>query len=250
MSLFRRDCVWMFILALLFSMGCEQEVVWVEPPSGSGGEDGWTPPPPPSQHVLTESAKFDWQLPTEALVPNPDCQMPSSINPATNEDLPWYGWIHKGVAYTCNGCPGGESLINGRWRFTPNVDDVSDTTGYEGYREVLLLDGNRFQMHIDGQDLGEPLEAVIEGWYFCGRKPEVPNQTKVFVVTGVYPEGAYGWETGLAFTVDTLMAGINELLFLYYLDVDTESTFGDASAPFCRIGSEIGGVVCEDPFGS
>jgi len=194
------------------------------------------------------SDKYEWSIPSASPERNAECkpQNTETYGPS----VPWEGFTHKGMTYTCNKCPGGDELLQGEWRAVFDVDDP--TVSYDAdpsYREYLKFDGNTFRNIIAGEDLGKQVTAVIEGWFLCSSKPETVNETKFFILTKVEPEGAFGWETGFVYSADTLMSDPNNILIGWYDGVVTTSggKYG-GTAPFCRIGMDVGGIPCTDPF--
>ncbi len=241
--------------ALLLA-ACESETKLVPPPDASTEDTSTTPDATveedtktgPPTHQLTSSAKYGWKLPATAPTPNPECKPPTAY---THQDsLPWQGFEYKGTLFTCNTCPGGLQSLQGEWKAMgdPNAEDP--TVPFERdptYRETFVVKGNRFTMHLAGEDLGTQAEAWIEGWYFCGSKPEIDNENKVFVVTKVSPEGAFGWEAGLTYSADILGEGAS-IFRGYHEAITTSGNAWIGSLPYCRIGSEFNGIICPDPF--
>ena len=98
--------------------------------------------------------------------------------------------------------------------------------------------------------LEQQVTLDITGWYFCGDKPEVPDNANVFFVDTVSYEGGFGWETGMVFSADPLKANADQLLFRWREGLN-EGPFTDDL--YCRIGAEIKTVAgetktCTDPF--
>jgi hypothetical protein len=191
---------------------------------------------------------YRWSLPTVPPTRNSEC------TPANTESygpsVPWTGFTFDGTTFTCNRCPGGDQLLQGKWRAIFDVDDPNAPYGPDPtFKETLEFDGNTFRNVLHGVDLGGTVTATIEGWFFCSSKPESVNETKFFVLTKVAPEGAFGWESGHVFTADTLMSDPHNMLLGWYDGVVTSAGSGWAgTAPYCRIGQEANGILCEDPF--
>lgn len=204
-------------------------------------------------HEMLSSAKWGWAIPGEAVTPT-NCQ--TSPDPEIyGPSLKWMGFQHGGTTYTCNRCPGGADLLQGTWRavFGEN-DDVDEPYDLDPtYREKWEVVGNTFRWTQEGKDPlpnGPNTYTVIEGWYFCGDQPEVPNKTDWFVITKMEPEGAFGWETGFVFTADILGEPTSFLLGWYDGVVTVNGPNWGGSAYYCRVGLDFYGKPCEDPFGS
>ena len=92
----------------------------------------------------------------------------------------------------------------------------------------------------------------MSGWYWCSSKPEVGNETKVFIVTELTPGDAFGYEPGYVFTTDLLNSteGGDKFAFWFYEGFNT----GDQVAEiYCRIGGDVatrsGDVkACAEPW--
>jgi hypothetical protein len=237
-----RDLSTLLVVVLSFSPACFED--------GNGSQFGpdITGTPPGDVTRANSSAKFEWSIPASVPSRNPECK---PVKPEVHgPSVPWSGFTHKGLTYTCNKCPGGDELLQGEWRAVFDVDDP--TVPYEGdptFREYIQFNGNTFRNILEGEDLGTKVGAVIEGWFFCSSKPETVNETKFFVLTKVEPEGAFGWETGFVYSADTLMSDPNNMLLGWYDGVVTSAggKYG-GTAPYCRIGSEVGDIPCTDPF--
>ena len=226
----------------LISSACFEE-------SGSGNGGGTDIVIPDGEVTRSGgSAKYEWSIPSTEPARNPECK--ERKTEVYGPSVPWEGFTHQGKTYSCNKCPGGDELLQGAWRAVFDVDDP--TVAYEAdpsYREYLKFDGNTFRNIIQGNDLGQTVTAVIEGWFFCSSKPETVNETKFFILTKVEPEGAFGWETGFVYSADTLMSDPNNMLLGWYDGIVTTSggKYG-GTAPFCRIGTDVAGIPCTDPF--
>lgn len=165
--------------------------------------------------------------------------------------VPWRGFEYESKTYTCNRCPGGDEFVQGEWRVVHGETEDPETPLSDDYKEVLTFDGNVWRQHASGIDLGKPVDAWIEGWYFCGDKSEVADQQKVFVVTSVVPEGAFGFTSGIVFTGKTFGGGAgDQLLFNYFVDFNSGANYNDV---YCRVGKTVKNLegdakFCADPF--
>ena len=169
-------------------------------------------------------------------------------------------YCQDGQSYTCNRCPGGDGLIQGTWRLIDfDTEDpgvtlstlCADSTNCL-HRETLTFDGNSFSQRLEGIDLGSPISATINGWYFCSDVAELADKPKIFVVSSVSPPGAFGYDDNLAFTSFTRLAvdSDNRLDWNYSMGVN-EGAWVDAI--YCRVGTIIttlsgDQVPCTDPF--
>jgi hypothetical protein len=204
-------------------------------------------------HKMTSSSTFDWSIPQTAPPRNAGCAAPLTDNPGAA--YPWTGFTHAGTTYTCNRCPSGRTQWHATWRaIFVGADNELDVDAAHpsdaSYTETLEFNGNAFRNVIHGTDLGQTVTAVIEGWYFCGQKPEVNNESTFIIVTSVTPPGAFGFDEGLLYTADILGTEAGEsILYSYYEDVVTSSGPGWAGTqPYCRVGVNYFGKPCTDPF--
>ena len=239
----------MVSLALAFT-GCADD--------GTGGDGGTNPViAPPSQQTgvvaahITSSTQFNWSIPDQAPPRNPNCEPgETGIYGAYVE---WKGFIHDGTTYTCNACPGGRELWQGTWRAVAADADPTVPFDDPSYAERIVINGNTWTMDLSNDAEGQ---QRFEGFYWCGQKPEVNNETTMFVFTKVSKEGAFGWPSGGAYSVVVLESGsnIDGLLMGWKDGVDTNFTgLGDFSAPYCRVGATVYNEAgepndCTDPF--
>jgi hypothetical protein len=218
-------------------------------PDTQAVQDTTGPDDTPPAHSRTGNEKYDWTLPNDAPARHADCAAPDSN--AYGPSYPWQGFTVSGTTYSCNRCPNGRKEIQGHWRAV--FDDTDPTVLYEKdptYRERVIFNGNQFSMRLNGQDLGQSVDATIEGWYFCGQKPEADNETVFFIVTSAAPDNAFAYETGYVFTSDLLTSdGGGGLLWAWYSGIVTVagSSWG-GTAPYCLIGTMVGDKPCVDPF--
>ena len=209
----------------------------------------WTPAS--TGHTVTENATYKWKIPATAPTRNADCT--STIDASTSANaVPWKGFEYDGTVYSCNTCPQGRELVQGAWRALYDRVNSDPAVAYDKdptAKETMTFAGNQFQMHIFGQDLNAAVDATVEGWYWCGDQPEVPNKAVFFVLTKVSPEGAFGWNTGFVFTADVL-ANSKGMAFGWYDKVVTSagSSYG-GDQEYCPIGGvSADDIACTDPF--
>ena len=198
--------------------------------------------------IKRTSDVYNWSIPTVPPARNEAC--PEADPKMHGPSIPWNGFTYEGTTYTCNTCPGGDEYIQGKWRAVFDPDDPSAVYDEDPtFRESIEFEGNTFRNILEGMDLGQKVTALVEGWYFCSTKPETKNNVKFFVINKAQPDGAFGWSTGYVFTGDTLMSDANNILFGWYDGVVTSSgSPWGGTAPYCRIGQEINGIPCNDPF--
>ncbi len=199
---------------------------------------------------LKSSATYKWSIPDTPPTPNPECKAP--IDEDLGDYYEWDGFTHDGKTFSCNFCPKGHPDFQGSWRAIFDRQGDDPTIPYDKdptYKEKLEIHGNAFTWTMDGDDLGKNVHAVVKGWYWCGSKPEVYNESRVIVVTSVEPEGAFGWEKGVVITADILYSQPNGLLYADYGGFVTEAGSNWVlNQPYCRIGLQYGGKACDDPF--
>lgn len=247
-------------LTLALASGCESSGGGDDNGGGSDVAAGTDTATPEDVPVATDFATGDLPsvfVPDEAPDPNPACVSDRIDGDPTAASVAWKGLSYKGYLFTCNYCPEGDALIQGKWRFYNATEEDPTIPTPEEYAETLEIEGNRWTVRIDGPDesIGQRVQVVAEGWYFCGDQPEVPDKTKIFVTTSADPEGGYGYETNLVFRGYTLQRGepgTDTLLRLYdELCYETspascKETYQDLG--YCKIGETIFGAECLDPF--
>ncbi len=244
----------MLIVALIFALtGCPDDG------TAAGANNPTIEPPAPTSGVveahITSSAQYNWSIPATAPAVNPGCDAPDAgIYGAYVE---WNGFTIDNETYTCNACPGGRELWQGTWRAMATDHNPEAPFAEAGYAERLIINGNTWTMDLNSEIDGQ---HRFEGYFWCGRKPEVNNETTQFVFTKVSKEGAFCWNAGGVFSVTVLEAtgSVNELLTIWKDGFDTTYTgLGDFAAPYCRVGVPVsdydddGNVVtrdCPDPF--
>ncbi|MGM0575931.1 MAG: hypothetical protein ACQEXJ_09405 [Myxococcota bacterium] len=187
---------------------------------------------------------------------NAACRAPE-FEDTCGPTVPWQGFTHQGTTYTCNRCPYGQEVVEASWRnIRGDTEDPDDPLDPADYRERFTFSGNTWRQRSEGTDsaTGQSVSAVIEGWYFCGVKPENPKETRVLVVTDVEPEGAFGFTEGLVYSADFLIDPTvpTKMAFGYYdgLNAPEDSYRIDV---YCRVGTTIQTLdgeqkPCTDPF--
>ena len=108
----------------------------------------------------------------------------------------------------------------------------------DSWTQTFTFDGNTWRQDATWQAEGALREESMEGWYWCGSKPEVQNEAKVFVVTGLTPSDAFGYVEGYVFTADLLPSadGGDRLAFLFY---EGFNTGGQLAEVYCRVGTDV-----------
>ncbi|MDP6946610.1 MAG: hypothetical protein QF464_20845 [Myxococcota bacterium] len=166
--------------------------------------------------------------------------------------VPWTGFEYDGTTYTCNGCRGGLSDLHGTWRLLDFDTEDPDVALADSWTQTFTFDGNTWRQEATWQAGGAPRAESMEGWYWCGSKPELQNEAKVFVVTGLTPSDAFGYVEGYVFTADLLSSadGGDRLAFLFYEGFNTGSQLAEV---YCRVGTSVTTLAgetkpCIDPF--
>lgn len=180
---------------------------------------------------------------------NPACFSGDSVVDHNGLGYPWGGANLADTSFTCNGCPNGLPVLQGRFRlhgFKPNSDEVdySEPNPVTDYASVLFVDGNTF--YVATHDAREGKSTWSSGYYFCSMKAE--NGAKHLYwqdLDSAKAENVGGWTR-----TDTILSqgSGNNLLIKFFDTVDT-SNGGGLNYPYCRIGSSTDGQVCFDPFG-
>ncbi len=168
--------------------------------------------------------------------------------------------------FSCTRCPGGTLGIDGKYKFFEK-DDVRSPDPSD-WKETWEFFGNRFVNHIRGVDTdGVMKEIVAEGYYFCPDPKEltgyqvgdVPgpvsiDSPKFWNVVIVYliatPNGPFGIETPVA---DLSFLGIETIGAADRIGLAVNQFWDPAGTwqnthQYCRLGTELGGRVCKDPF--
>ena len=224
----------LLVVSGLMMVGCHEEVLLVEAT------------PPTSDVIVNKGCYKASGSPSMG-----HCESPISEE-VLGTTVPWTGLACEDAVYQCNRCPGGDVHLVGEWRHIHGATEDPDTPLDDDYRERLVFDGNTWSQHSTGFDivLGKSLTVDVEGWYFCGDKPEIDNKANVFLATDVSYEGGFGWESGLVFSAEPLKDGADKLLFRWREGLN-EGPYTDDI--YCRIGSEIETLAgetkaCTDPF--
>lgn len=200
-------------------------------------------------------------VPDGVVVPGPNCGPVLTGQDTKGPTVPWNGFTYDGKTYTCNECPSGLKIEEGRWRHIDGKSLDPEVPLDDDYRERFELSGNTWTFQSDGIDaFTNTFEAqTVSGFYFCGDKSEISSRGKVFVATSVSNPGAFGWEVGVVITADLLIDGARSgMLFQWWDGITKSSSTQDL---YCRIGSTVqvpvdpnapeGAAVnkpCSDPF--
>jgi hypothetical protein len=181
---------------------------------------------------------------------NPACKAAPSPGPGARH--PWQGFAVAGQGYTCNNCPNGLDFFAGSWRFVDFATEDPATPLKNGYKERLTVVGNTWRLDMAGLDLGKPVQATVQGWYWCADPVELKSANQVFVAETVSPEGAFGWASGLVFSGAVLVATDSPdpdhpdaIAWGFYLGFESGSHY---DAIYCRVGSTMAGHACSDPM--
>lgn len=179
---------------------------------------------------------------------SPTCTGPSYQ--ATNAfAYPWCGSSNGSDTYTCNGCPDGHPLLQGRFRAMGFCDAMAgdpdvDTPVPSDFAELLFIEGNTWYARIKNGSNNSDYEA--RGWYFCSEQPENSNAHLFWVTTEVITDTSGTAQVGDTIRTDVpLDAGDGPLLFYF-----NELMGSDAgvNATYCKIGETVNGEECYDPF--
>ncbi|MGB0589611.1 MAG: hypothetical protein ACPGU1_08040 [Myxococcota bacterium] len=171
-----------------------------------------------------------------ALVRHPDC------DPADPEGdgakVPWEGFQRGDTWYTCNTCRSGLEDLQGTWRLVDFATEDPDVVLQDDWRQTFTFDGNTWRQDARWVSDGVAQEASMEGWYWCSSKPEVGNETKVFIVTALTPTDAFGYAPGYVFTTDLLNSteGGDKLAFWFYEGFNTGEQVAEI---YCRVGDDV-----------
>jgi len=206
--------------------------------------------PPPAED--TSGPDTDSMAPSDAPTPARNEACGDFDDGTYGEKVPWTGFEHEGTTYTCNACRGGLPEFQGTWRLLDFDTEDPEEPLTDGWTQTFTFDGNLWQQRATWQSGGATEQASMEGWYWCGSKPEVNNEAKVFVVADLSPSDAFGYTAGYVFTADLLSSadGGDRLAFLFYDGFNT----GDQPAEvYCRVGSTVTTQAleekaCTDPF--
>ncbi len=157
--------------------------------------------------------------------------------------------------FSCTKCPGGTLGITGKYKYFENDDVRSPDPG--DWKETWEFYGNRFVNHIRGVDTdGQMKEIVSEGYYFCPTTKELtgiksPDFWNVVIVyLTATPNGPFGIEApvaDLSFLGVETIGGADRIGVAVNQFWDPDATWQNTHQ-YCRIGTTLGGRVCEDPF--
>lgn len=179
--------------------------------------------------------------------PNASCNAGAVDTGTHGAKYPWGGLTAGSSNFTCNKCPGGIDSLQGRWRahgwqedkITPDYEIGSQSN--EG--EILYIDGNTWYSHWVKPD---GTEFEVRGWYMCSQQPEHPNEHLFWVSLEAVPSSALGNEVKSIYRSNVkLDAGINNMLFEWFNELTGSGLY---QTGYCKIGTERGGVTCNNPF--
>lgn len=237
-------------LSLLLALACDEDPKLVEAePEGSTetGATGGVDFEPTA--VQGTSAR----APAEPVTRNAACD-PAYTMSTEGASLPWSGFEYQGTTYTCNKCPVGHPLWEGRWRLLDGPSEDPDVPINGGTRrDVMEFSGNTWRWIVeDDQNAEYKGTALVEAWFFCGLNPELGSEKMVFEILSSNSGGQVeGYTKGDVFTQGPLLfSGADKVL------VPVDNGFGTdwiADFLYCRVGAEIETLdgdkkLCTDPF--
>lgn len=175
---------------------------------------------------------------------NEECRDPD-LKIHGSQHVEWNGYETEGTTYTCNSCPGGVQDLQGRWRLVDFDTGDPEVPLAGGDREVLEFNGNTWKQTLDDDDpqYGR-VTGITQGWYFCGVKPEVNAELKVFIVSAADPPGVFGFDVGGHWAGQPLFAQTAKTMALQFHQSVTSESLGYFT--YCRIGTTIGVEDCGD----
>ena len=167
---------------------------------------------------------------------NPECD-PSSTS-GEGAGVPWEGFRVEGDDYTCNTCQGGLEALQGTWRLIDFATEDPDVPLEDGWGQSFVFDTNTWRQVARWQEGTVEVEATLSGWYWCGSKPELNNEAKVFVVTALSPPDAFGYAQGDVFTADLLNSTEDgdKLAFWFYAGFNRGEQLAEI---YCRVGASV-----------
>ncbi len=175
-----------------------------------------------------------------------DCDQSTFIDGIHGAQYPWGGATIAGQTYTCNGCPGGHPEVQGMYRVMGFDDDGTANPDLpdadNDYAELLYIDGNTWYSVIRDARAGTTTET--RGWFFCAMKPEHPNAHTFWTTTAVDQGSAQVGGVNESDVFLTLGGGAEMLLFW----TNEPGTSLGIELGYCRIGSTVGGKLCQSPF--
>ena len=152
--------------------------------------------------------------------------------------VPWEGFRYEETLYTCNTCRDGLADMQGTWRLVDFDTEDPEVVLTDEWQQTFTFDGNTWRQEARWVTGGVAQEASMSGWYWCSTKPEVGNETKVFIVTDLTPNDAFGYEPGYVFTTDLLNSteGGDKLAFWFYEGFNTGEQVAEI---YCRVGDDV-----------
>jgi len=203
-------------------------------------------------------------VPTNPNPSNDGCTSAPIAN-TTGAKYPWGGETVSGRTYTCNMCPFGYPGAQGVWRMhgfslangNP-CQSLSDPACNENFTEpkaadgdfseTIWIDGNTFRIHQKNGSATPDL--VLKGYYFCGSKPEGPQEHVVWKILEATPNTVTGLKVGDFFESDRLgVTGPGPSTY-WYDDVNSDNTGDNQIGTYCGYGTKDPyDNVCTDAFG-
>lgn len=201
--------------------------------------------------------------------PNPtnaNCDLSTAQNNTTGAKYPWGGLTVDGVTYTCNGCPNGYGIAQGKYRLhgfatsdgsACNPSDSGCDADYNtpdaatDLGEILFFDGNTwYDKYHDAKAAGGPATVESRGWYFCAMKPEHANAHTLWVTTEVSPTGSpLGGAVDEVKESDPILGSSDNILIFWYNDVNASNGDPGVQYKYCKFGvTDTYGHTCADPF--
>jgi hypothetical protein len=233
-----------FVSMMCLWLGCSN-------PATSATEPDATPQPDVVEAPDDVEASEDVEAPDEDVFTRNEGCGPYDDG-AYGPKVPWAGFEHEGTTYTCNTCRGGLEEFQGAWRVLDFATEDPDVALTDDWAQTFTFDGNTWRQVATWRQGDGWAEATIEGWYWCSTKPEIHNETKVFVFTDLSPADAFGYEAGAVLTADLLVSleGGDKLAFMFY---DGFNTGDQLAEVYCRVGSDVTTLAgetkpCTDPF--
>lgn len=187
------------------------------------------------------------------------------ISNTAGAKYPWGGETVAGRTYTCNVCRGGVPDAQGVWRLhgwslangnpCPTLSDPACNENYSepkagdgDFSESIWIDGNTFRIHQKNGSAAPDL--VLKGYYFCGSKPEGPQEHVVWKILEATPSGLPGLSAGDFLESDKLGVSGPGPSTYWYEALNSENTGKNDIGTYCSYGSKDPyDNVCADPFG-
>jgi len=192
-----------------------------------------------------KSAKYPCSVPSNVTTPTRKSSCEKGNDDKLGCTYPWGGVEAGGTKFTCNICRGGDKIAQGVWRFIDfNSETPATKLKYE-VRQRLLVVGNTWHFRRTWTKDGTSGDIRIDGWYFCSDVAEQGNQDFIWVVTSVSPPDSFGYSPGHVYSGSWKTKGNDLMAWGVYEGIHTGNHFEEI---YCRVGSEIKGTACKDPF--